>query len=137
MYISTLYKLEQITPANFTNILYSRHLHLVSQYSVKQHAHRGRRNSGSLTVEERHGVTSEAITNLSFSTSAPPHGVYHRIPTRGHPVWSHPCHLIPEKSAVAGHKFAHLHRLGITQSCHSKWALPLHMAPKANSEWQP
>ena len=77
------------------------------------------------------------LTAPSFSTQTPLHGVFHHIPTVGHPVHARPRRLSPEKLLIAKREFANMQNLGIIRKSSSQWASPLHMVPKKNNEWRP
>jgi hypothetical protein len=77
------------------------------------------------------------ITKPDFRQPNMPHGVEHHIPTRGHPVYSRPRRLPPDKLRLAKEEFRKMEEMGIVRRSSSPWASPLHMAPKSSGGWRP
>ena len=77
------------------------------------------------------------ITEPTFRESCPSHGVYHRIPTRGPPVFSRPRRLCPQKLKIAKDEFDTMQQMGIIRKSSSQWSSPLHMVPKGQGAWRP
>jgi len=63
-------------------------------------------------------------------TNIPIVDVYHKIVTKGSPVFCKPRPLSPAKLEVAKKEFDGLIKLGIVQRSSSPWASPLHMVKK-------
>nr|VZI25587.1 unnamed protein product [Spirometra erinaceieuropaei] len=72
------------------------------------------------------------LTRRNFSTSIPPHDVFHHIRTTGPPVFSRPRRLAPARLSAAKAKFD---GMGITSQSESPWVVPLHLVPKAATEF--
>ena len=54
------------------------------------------------------------------------HGITHKIVTKGHPVFSRPRRLAPDKLATAKREFDEMIKLGVIEPSHSEWSSALH-----------
>ena len=76
------------------------------------------------------------VTQPTFRASCPPHGVFHRIPTRGPPVYCRPRCLCPQKLRIAKAEFLSMQEMKIIRKSRGQWASPLHMVPRGNGAWR-
>ncbi|XP_064462642.1 uncharacterized protein K02A2.6-like [Ornithodoros turicata] len=65
------------------------------------------------------------------------YNVVHHIVTKGHPVFTHPRRLPPEKLNIAREEFTHMLEMGIIRPSSSSWASALHVVPKKTGDWRP
>lgn len=77
------------------------------------------------------------LTTPSFTRTSAKHGVLHRIPTSGPPVFARPRRLPPDKLQQAKAEFKNMEALGIIRRSDSPWASPLHLVRKADGSWRP
>ena len=76
------------------------------------------------------------LTNPSFSSEIK-HNVYHRIETKGQPVYSKARRLAPDVLKAAKTEFEHMVAQGIARLSKSQYASPLHMVKKHTNDWRP
>ena len=77
------------------------------------------------------------LSGVKFSTSAPKHGITHKIETQGNPTFAKPRRLDEERLRIAKEEFAKMEAAGMIKRANSPWSSPLHMVPKADGSWRP
>ena len=65
------------------------------------------------------------------------HDITHKIVTKGHPVFTCPRRLAPDKLVSAKREFDEMIKLGVIEPSDSEWSSALHMVPKKNRDWRP
>ena len=65
------------------------------------------------------------------------HGITHKIVAKGHPVFSRPRRLAPDKLVTAKREFEEMIKLGVIEPNDSEWSSAPHMVPKKNGDWRP
>ena len=58
------------------------------------------------------------------------HRITHKIVTEGHPVFTRPRRLAPDKLVTAKREFDEMIKLGVIEPSDSEWSSALHMVPK-------
>lgn len=95
-------------------------------------------NASEPSCEFLHMLTEFSnITQPTFSTATPKHGVEHHIPNTGPPVYACTRRLDSSKLAAAKAEFAYIEELVIVRHSNSPWASPLHMVPKSDGSYCP
>ena len=65
------------------------------------------------------------------------HGITHKIVTKGHPVFTRPQRLAPDKLVIAKREFDEMIKLGVIEPSDREWSSALHMVSKKNGDWRP
>ena len=73
------------------------------------------------------------------------HGITHKIVTKGHPVFTRPRRLAPDKLVTvapdklvtAKREFDEMIKLRVIKPSDSEWSSALHTVPKKNGDWRP
>ncbi|XP_034169797.2 uncharacterized protein K02A2.6-like [Pangasianodon hypophthalmus] len=95
-------------------------------------------NASEPSCEFLHMLTEFSdITQPTFSTVTPKHGVEHHISTTGPPVYARIRRLDSSKLAAAKAEFVYMEELGIVHHSNSPWASLLHMVPKSDGSYRP
>lgn len=76
------------------------------------------------------------ILTPAFNNVTPKHGVFHHLPTNGHPVFAKARRLWTDKLEAAKDDFQRMMELGICRRSKSDYASPLHVVPKADGTWR-
>lgn len=76
------------------------------------------------------------ILTPNFNNVTPKHGVFHHLPTNGHPVFSKARRLTCDKLDASKLDFQRMMELGICRRWKSDHASPLHVTPKSDGSWR-
>lgn len=76
------------------------------------------------------------ILTPAFNNVTPKHGVYHHLPTVGHPVFAKARRMAGEKLDAAKNDFHRMMDLGICRRSNSDYASALHVTPKSDGSWR-
>ena len=82
------------------------------------------------------GLAIPLLTHPTTKRAPVKHGITHKIVTKGHPVFTCPRRLAPDKLVTAKHEFDYMIKLGVIEPSDSEWSSALHMVPKKNGDWR-
>ena len=70
------------------------------------------------------------LTRPTMKGETVKHGITYKIVTEGHPVFSRPRRLAPDKLVTAKREFDGMIKLSVIEPSDSEWSSALHMVPK-------